>query len=152
MLLSGNVVAICSLAYMGMGVFHRPIPHPCNLSTVSVHYKNLRFLSWQLSHYTCSENKSPNLITNLVWFIFKVFSFNRLALIIKNIKIKKIKIAKILPILTFMLDGISIKITTNETIPQIIETIWLNSFHNFLSKIPTFVYTTYHKIVYHIAF
>ena len=36
---------------MGMGVFHRPIPHPCNLSTVSVHYKNLRFLSWQLSHY-----------------------------------------------------------------------------------------------------
>ena len=37
--------AICSLAYMGMGVFHRPIPHPCNLSTVSVHYKNLRFLS-----------------------------------------------------------------------------------------------------------
>ena len=52
MLLSGNVVALCSLAYMGIGVFHHPTPAPCNLSTISVHYKNLRFLSWQLSHYT----------------------------------------------------------------------------------------------------
>ena len=51
MLLSGNVAALCSLAYMGMGVFHHPTPVPCNLSTISVHYKNLRFLSWQLSHY-----------------------------------------------------------------------------------------------------
>ena len=25
---------------------------PCNLSTISVHYKNLRFLSWQLNHYS----------------------------------------------------------------------------------------------------
>ena len=53
MLLSGNAFAVCSLMHIWIwGVFHYPPHVPCYLSTISVHYKNLRFLSWQLSHYT----------------------------------------------------------------------------------------------------
>ena len=36
---------------MDLGSVPHPPHAPCHLSTISVHYKNLRFLSWQLSHY-----------------------------------------------------------------------------------------------------
>ena len=55
MLLPGNAFAVCSLMHIWIwGVFHYPPYVPCYLSTISVHYKNLRFLSWQLSHYNCT--------------------------------------------------------------------------------------------------
>ena len=43
MLLPGNAFAVCSLMHIWIwGVFHYPPHVPCYLSTISVHYKNLK--------------------------------------------------------------------------------------------------------------
>ena len=68
MLLSGDVVALCSLANMGGGkkVTHYLHPSPGNLSTISVHYKNLRF--FVLTTEATIENR-PNPIVTLGLFM-----------------------------------------------------------------------------------
>ena len=51
---------------MDLGSVPHPPHAPCHLSTISVHYKNLRFLSWQLSHYT-----EPFSCIIFLWFTFR---------------------------------------------------------------------------------
>ena len=41
-------------------MLHSPPLTLCYLSTISVYYKNIKFLSWQLSHYTGSSLSAPS--------------------------------------------------------------------------------------------
>lgn len=62
----------------GRKVLHYPHPSPGNLSTISVHYKNFRFLSWQLSHYIWCwwmRRNFSNIPIHLIEFFSTVWTF-----------------------------------------------------------------------------